>query len=139
MQNIPFCFIVKENENAGKIYQPITLHMVEVSRLGDTGFLKAPRPQKKGDAKWRDIEDLINRWAKRNPQAALLNEQWIKEAREGLKDKKYAAGDIGRWGVSIHPELMNYIQAFYPDFMDTKKDLHEFMKRFKKFRIPEKT
>jgi hypothetical protein len=114
--------------------------MVEVSKLGDTGFLKVKRPQLTGDAKWRDVEDLINRWAKRNPQAAMDNERWIKESREELKDKKFGAGALaGRFGVSLHPELMNYIQAFYPDFMDSKKDLHEFMKRFPKFRVPEKT
>lgn len=116
--------------------------MIELSSVGDTGFLKAQRRNLKGEAKWKDIEDLINRWAKRNPQGARDNEQWVKEAQAGLADKKHGtvkgmAG--GRIGISIHPELMNYIQAFYPDFMDTKEDMHEFMKRFSKFRIPEQT
>ena len=99
-----------------------------------------------GDARWADIEDLINRWAKRNPQGAYLNEQWVKEAQADLIDKKHGkmggkedreTGITNRIGVCIHPELMNYIQAFYPTFMDTKEDLHEFKKRFPKFRVPE--
>lgn len=116
---------------------------IELSQVGDSGFLKAQRSNLTGSAKWADIEDLINRWARRHPQAALDNEVWVKEAHDSLDDKKHGklinegmAG--GRLGVSIHPELMNYIQAFYPDFMDTKDDLHEFMRRFPKFRVPEK-
>lgn len=118
---------------------------IELSNTSNSDFLKAHRSAKKGEEKWRDIEDLINRWAKRNPQGAYLNEQWVKEAHEGLLDKKHGlmGGKIDdanlsgtRIGVCIHPELMNYIQAFYPDFMDSKEDLHEFKKRFKKFRVP---
>lgn len=101
---------------------------------------------KTGEAKWKDIEDLINRWARRNPQAAYQTERYVKAVQEGLKDKKHglmggkadeANNPATRIGVAIHPELMNYIQAFYPNFMDTKEDLHEFKKRFTKFRIPE--
>ena len=120
--------------------------MVEVSNIGDTGFLKARRPQHQGDAKWKDIEDLINRWAKRNPRGALLNENYIKSTREGLLDKKH--GLMGgkadeknnpstRIGIAIHPELLAYIQAFYPKFMESKDDLREFKKRFPKFRVSE--
>lgn len=107
---------------------------------GDTGFLKAPRPKLTGEEKWKDIEDLINRWARRNPQGAIDNERWVKEAHAELKDKKFGksgAEAMGRIGVSIHPELINYIETFYPDFMSTKEELHEFMKRFPKFRVPE--
>lgn len=102
---------------------------------------------KTGEAKWKDIEDLINRWARRNPQAAYQTEQYVKAVQEGLKDKRHglmggkSKGDVNvpstRIGAAIHPELMNYIQAFYPDFMDSKNDLYEFKKRFAKFRIPE--
>lgn len=102
--------------------------------------LKKPVKHLKGEAKWKDIEDLINRWAKRNPRGAAENMRWVQEAKADLTDKKFATSNaeaIGRFGVSIHPELMNYIQAFYPEFMDSKDDLHEFMKRFKQFRVPE--
>lgn len=116
--------------------------MVELSSTGNSDFLKMHRSSKTGTDKWKDIEDLINRWARRNPQGAIDNERWVKEAHADLKDKKHGQSGseaMGRIGVSIHPELMSYIQAFYPDFMDSKEDLHEFMKRFKKFRVPERT
>lgn len=112
----------------------------------NSGFLKAERKHLTGEAKWKDIEDLINRWARRNPQGAYLNEQWIKEAKAGLIDKKFAkmggkadkeTGITNRFGVSIHPELEAYILTFYPKFMSTKEDLHEFMRRFPKFTVPE--
>lgn len=115
---------------------------IELSSLEDSDFLKMPRRTLKGEAKWNDIEDLINRWARRNPQGALDTERYIKEVQSGLKDKKHGKSSsegMGRIGIAIHPELMQYIQAFYPDFMDSKEDLHEFMKRFKKFRVPEKS
>ena len=116
--------------------------MIELTPTSNTNFLKTRRSQLTGDAKWKDIEDLINRWAKRNPQGAIDNERWVKESHDSLKDKKYGKtkgmGE-GRIGISIHPELMQYIEAFYPDIMSTKDDLHEFMKRFPKFRVPEQT
>lgn len=113
--------------------------MIELSQEGDSSFLKMPRSIKTGEAKWKDIEDLINRWAKRNPQAAIDLENYIKETKAGMADKNMGKtkGALGRMGLAIHPQLMQYIQAFYPDFMDTKEDMHEFMRRFKKFTIPE--
>lgn len=114
---------------------------IEISKVGDGGAYKMKPSQLKGEAKWRDIEDLINRWARRNPIGARELEAAIKQSRFELKDKKFGksgAEAMGRHGVSIHPELMNYIQAFYPTFMDTKEDLREFMRRFPKFRISEK-
>ena len=120
----------------------LVFSMIELSETGSSDFLKMPRRTLKGEEKWADIEDLINRWAKRNPTGAVDNERWVKEAQSDLKDKKHGrsgAESMGRIGISIHPELMQYIQAFYPDFMESKDDLHEFMKRFKKFRVPELT
>lgn len=117
--------------------------MIELSKSADDNILKMKPSQLTGTAKWKDIEDLINRWARRNPEGALMNEQWIKEARGGLFDKKYAkmknnalAG--GRLGIILHPELLAYIQAFYPRFLETKDELHEFEKHFPKFLVPEK-
>lgn len=106
--------------------------------------LKYIKPsQLKGDAKWRDIEDLVNRWARRNPRGAWELEQSIKEKRASLTDKKYGtlnnegmAG--GRIGIMLHQELLQYIEAFYPKFLSTKDELHEFERRFPKFKIPEK-
>lgn len=118
--------------------------MPELETTGSNKFLKIRHSTLTGDAKWKDIEDLINRWARRNPSGALENEQWIKQAHADLADKKHGklvneAMAGGRHGISIHPELMQYIQAFYPTFMDTKEEMHEFMKRFKKFRVPDET
>lgn len=117
--------------------------MIELTGYGDSGVLKMKPRQLTGADKWRDIEDLINRWAKRNPRGALELEQWIKETRGGLHDKKFgrmknSALANGRLGVMIHPELLAYIQAFYPSFLETKDELHEFQRRFPKFQIPEK-
>ena len=108
----------------------------------DSAFTKVPYKHLTGEAKWKDIEDLINRWAKRNRQGAIDNERWVKEAHAELSDKKFghsANMAEGRIGLSIHPELMQYIETFYPKFMQTKEEMHEFMKRFPKFRVPEQT
>lgn len=113
---------------------------IELSKVGDSGVLKMQRSSLKGEAKWKDVEDLINRWAKRNPRGAIENEKWVKESNAGLNDKKFAKSSseaMGRLGVSIHPELLQYIEAFYPDLFSTKDGLHEFMRRFKKFTVPE--
>jgi hypothetical protein len=96
-----------------------------------------------GEAKWKDIGDLVKRWAKRNPEAYNLTAAYVQEVRSGLKDKKH--GVMGgsslsggtRIGIAIHPELMIYIQAFYPDFMDKNSDVTEFKKRFPVFKVPE--
>lgn len=109
--------------------------------------LKKPYKSLTGAAKWRDIEDLINRWANRNKRGALEQERWLRETKEELHDKKNAkwakdlygkGGRVGaetKFSVLMHPELMAYIKMFYPDFLETKEDLHEFMVKFPKFRI----
>ena len=114
--------------------------MIELSSVGDSGFLKMNRSQKTGSEKWADIEDLINRWAKRSPQKARDLEQYIKNTRGGLYDAKFAktTESLGRMGLAIDPDLEMYIKAFYPDFMSTKDEMHEFMRRFPKFCIPER-
>lgn len=118
--------------------------MAELHTTGSDKFLKMRHSTLTGEARWKDIEDLINRWARRNPKGAIENEQYVKEVQSTLIDKKHGlmggkadtANNPGtRIGVAIHPELMNYIQAFYPTFMDTKEDLHEFKRRFPKFRV----
>lgn len=121
--------------------------MIELTSIENSDFLKMPRRTLTGNARWKDIEDLINRWAKRNPQGALMLENYIKSVKIDLKDKKH--GLMGgkadeknytsiRVGVALHPELMQYIEAFYPNFLSTKEDLQEFKKRFPKFKIAEK-
>lgn len=105
--------------------------------------LKKPIRHLTGEAKWKDIEDLVRRWAKRNPEAYKLTVAYAKDAKEQLVDKKH--GMLGganrnggtRIGIVIHPELMNYIQAFYPKFMDENSDVTEFKKRFPVFKVPE--
>lgn len=107
--------------------------------------LKKPIRHLTGEAKWKDIEDLVRRWARRNPREFMATKEYVNEIKEGLKDKKFgmmggAKNGIGggtRIGIAIHPQLMTFIQAFYPDFMDSNSDLAEFKKRFPAFRIPE--
>lgn len=120
--------------------------MVELFSTGNDNLQKMRFSTLTGDEKWKDIEDLMNRWARRNPKGAYEMEMYIKEMRASLTDKKYGVmggkadketGITNRIGVAIHPELMSYIHAFYPTFMDSKDDLHEFKKRFPKFRIAE--
>lgn len=117
---------------------------IEVFKGKDDPFWKMKARNLTGDDKWKDIEDLINRWAKRNPRAAWELEQTILETRSQLADKKYGklsneAMAGGRLKLIIHDELMQYIQAFYPKFLGTKEELHEFQRRFPKFSIPERT
>lgn len=117
---------------------------IELTNNSGDNYLKMKPRTYTGDAKWKDIEDLINRWARRNPRGAWELESYIKELQAGLSDKKFGAsssGDsaMGRIGLAIHPEMMQYIQAFYPNFLDTKDEMHEFMNKFPKFRIPEKS
>lgn len=121
--------------------------ITETSSIGNNDFLKVRPSQLTGTAKWKDIEDLINRWAKRNKRGALEQEKWLREDKETLFDKKNAkwvqsfSGEHAKvdpetkYSTVIHPELMNYIQVFYPNFLDTKEELHEFMSRFPKFRV----
>ena len=109
---------------------------------GNNDLQKVPYKHLKGDAKWKDIEDLINRWARRNPKAALELEAYLKQTRSGLTDKKFATMDSeamagGRHMLSLHPELLQYIEAFYPKFLSTKEEMYQFMKKFPKFAIPE--
>jgi hypothetical protein len=101
---------------------------------------KMTRTPLKGEARWKDIEDLINRWAKRDKIGALELEESIKDVRENLTDKEHGVLENdamagGRIGIMLHPTLEQYIKAFYPDFLETKDDLHEFMRRFPKFKV----
>lgn len=113
----------------------------------DPNVLKAKTSQLTGEQRWKDIEDLVMRWTRKNPVEAGWTKAYIKDVQAGLKDKKF--GLVGgtdhddtnqpntRIGIAIHPSLMNYIQAFYPEFLDTNEDLQEMKKRFPQFRVPE--
>lgn len=121
---------------------------IELASSDADGALMMRRSNKTGDAKWADIEDLINRWARRDPRGAVWLESAIKSTQEGLFDKRHgllmgkSKGEVNytstRIGIMLHPDLLAYITAFYPDFLSTKDDLREFKKRFPKFRITEK-
>lgn len=98
-----------------------------------------------GEARWKDIDDLIKRWKKRNPQGYEDNMAYVQEKKESLADKKFGEWTDGnkkkmgtRLGLAIHPELMNLIESFYPDFMTKKGDVGEFGKRYPQFQIPDK-
>lgn len=121
----------------------------EISNHGDSGALKIQRKHLTGSAKWKDIEDLINRWAKKRRTQAYEHELYLRELRGVQKDKKHGfidgprglGGAVGGGGtrmtVSLPQELLQYIEAFYPNFLSTKEELHEFKKRFPKFVVPE--
>lgn len=125
---------------------------IELSQVGDSGVLKMKASSLKGEAKWKDIEDLINIWAKRRPQKAIEHEKYLREIRgnfvgnkwgfiDELDDsgkKRQAISGGTRISVSIPQELMQYIEAFYPKFLETKDELNEFKKRFPKFCILQK-
>lgn len=93
-----------------------------------------------GEARWKDIDDLIKRWKKRNPQGYEDNMAYVQEKKESLADKKFGEwGNSGtRLGLAVHPELMNLIESFYPDFMTKKGDVADFGKRYPQFQIPDK-
>lgn len=118
-----------------------------IGKIDDDGILvmKRQRRDLKGMAKWKDIGDLINRWAKRQPQRAYQLEQDLKFAQleakvtggkweKTLRKDGAYHGDM-KVGILIDPELMNYIQVFYPEFLDTKEELQEFKRYFPKFCI----
>lgn len=120
----------------------------DVTSSADDNFLKVGRRDLKGEEKWRDIADLINRWAKRNPAEAFALQKHILELKSVSKDSKYgfidgpkkvrgAGGGGTRLGIALMPSLLQYIEFFYPDFLKTKDELHEFEKRFPKFLVPE--
>lgn len=121
--------------------------MIEKYKGGaDLTNLKKPVRSLTGDAKWKDIVDLVNRWGRRNPEGMKMTMDYARELREDIKDKKYGfvdgprkTGSGGtRVGLVIHPELINYIQAFYPDFLDSNEDVANFKKYIPNLRIPEK-
>ena len=125
---------------------------IELSQVGDSSVLKMKSSNLQGEAKWKDIEDLINRWARKRPQRAIEHERYLREVRGNFvgnkwgfidqfndagKQKKTVDGGT-RISVSIPDELMQYIEAFYPKFLETKDELQEFKKRFPKFCILQK-
>lgn len=110
---------------------------------GDAAIIKGIGG-KTGAAMWAEIDDLLIRWVKRNPFGANLNRMHNQQVRDGLHNKKYGtltdegmAG--GRLMLSIHPELMNYIETFYPKFFESKENVRRFGKTYKMFMIPENT
>lgn len=99
---------------------------------------------KSGSAMWVEIDDLVTRWTQRDPVSANLNRLYNQAVRDGLNDKKFAKLDNeamagGRMALSVHPELINYIEVFYPKFFESKENIRRFGSTYKMFRIPEKT
>lgn len=98
---------------------------------------------KEGSAMWKEIDDLVTRWAKKNPFGANWNMKYNQDVRDSLKDAKHAAsydintGITNRSTISVHPELMNYIETFYPKFFESKENVRRFGNTYKMFRIPE--
>lgn len=100
---------------------------------------------KTGSAMWAEIDDLIIRWAQRNPRAANWNRIYNQGLRDERQDTKFAEwkDDRGRGlgtrtALSIHPELVNYIEVFYPKLFDSKENVRKFANTYKMFRIPDK-
>lgn len=96
---------------------------------------------KEGAAMWAEIDDLVTRWAKRNPFGANWNMRYNQDVRDGLKDEKFASsydretGITNRATISIHPELMNFIETFYPKFFESNENVRKFGNTYKMFKI----
>lgn len=92
------------------------------------------------DSDWRDVGDLIDRWSKRCPEDLKSNLVWVKDARDGLDDKEFANSQEGslRMGLILHPNLIKYLEEFYPDIFSENKNVKKFAEKFTKFAIPEK-
>lgn len=106
---------------------------------------------KVGEAMWEEIDDLVKRWTKRNPVGANYNRYFNQGVRDGLaKQGKGVTATLdseskgGKAGIrtssviSVHPELVSYIEAFYPRFFESKENVRKFGTIYKMFRIPEK-
>lgn len=97
-----------------------------------------------GEAMWSQIDDLVKRWARRNPFGANWNMVYNEDRRSGLYDGKFAAtydketGITTRTTISVHPELVNYIETFYPKFFESKDNVRRFGNTYKMFRIADK-
>lgn len=92
------------------------------------------------DTDWNEVSDLIDRWGKRCPEEMQENLAWVKNARDGLDDKEFGTGSTGslRMGLILHPNLVAYIEEFYPHIFSDNRNIKEFANKFKKFAIPEK-
>lgn len=96
---------------------------------------------KKGEAMWTEIDDLIKRWARKNPYEANLNRLYNQEVRDGLHDQEFGKSKSmadGRLMISIHPQLVNYIETFYPKLFESKENVRKFARIYKMFAIAEK-
>jgi transketolase len=94
---------------------------------------------------WDDIVDLTRRWAKKFPEKMELNKQWVEQARYENTDKKFAEwkdergkGTGTRKVLLIHPELLNYLETMYPQFLKEKGDVAKFLKKLPMFKVPDK-
>ena len=120
--------------------------MIEVPRGPiDLKVLQTPLKHLEGEAKWKDITELVQLWAARNPRGWRQQKQWtndtsiyaIHSGKKGKLDSSIGQyGKVGpdtRISVLMHPELMEYISVFYPRFLTTKDELDEFKHRFPVF------
>jgi hypothetical protein len=109
---------------------------------GADASMKNPLAGLTGDKRYSEITNLVSRWSRRNQDQVLLYNEYADELRSELKDKQY--GDISgkkfgsgtRIGIIVHPGLLSYIQAFFPNFLDNIDDLHWFKKNYPNWRIP---
>ena len=91
---------------------------------------------------WREIDDLVKRWALKNPFGANWNRIYNQQKRDSLLDPKFAkshdkkTGITNRTTIAIHPELMNYIETFYPKFFASKSNIRRFGNTYQMFKIP---
>lgn len=90
---------------------------------------------KLGGDRWESIGLIINKWHKKFPQQSRQLKQDISEARSEFK--KGSRERPMRQGLLIDPLLMYSIQRFYPDFLNSNKDLRIFAEKFPQFVIDE--
>jgi len=85
--------------------------------------------------RWENIKMLIDKWHKKFPQDSKQLKQDISYSRQEFK--KGSKERPLRKGLLIDPRLMFFIQRFYPDFLETNKDLRTFAEKFPQFVIDE--
>lgn len=99
---------------------------------------------KTGEAMWKEIDDLVVRWTQRNPFGANWNRIYNQHLRDQA-DNKYAEWqDEGGRGlgtrntIAVHPELMVFIETFYPKLFESNANIRKFAKRYPMFKVADK-
>jgi hypothetical protein len=105
--------------------------------------IKSTIGNKTGEAMWEEIDDLVVRWSQRDPVGANAIMEHNQKLRDGLFDAEFGqmsqeAMANGRLQISVHPDLVAYIETFFPAFFESKKNVRRFGNTYKMFKIADK-